>query len=342
MKTQKCSVGKEKIMKKIISLLLVLCMAVGIVACGSKQEEAPEADPAEAEAPSEESVESTKQGAYELIFVCPIVGLEYWDMCADGIAAADAEFGTKTQIVGPTDPSTFATEVVNYIEAAISSQPDGIMTYCGLETVPPLIEKADGLGIPFMAIDSDAPDSARIAYVGTDPYNAGYKTGEAMIDAMGKSGKIAILCSGISAEKEMTEIDAFKEAIADCDIEVIAMEETNADLATGVVKMEALVQTYPEMTGVLCTSAYDVQAAAKVKEEMGLDDLVLIGYDDQEETLNYIRKGTINAIVVQDPYQMGYQGVKLMKQYLDGEILESDVFDTGTILVTQENVDNYR
>lgn len=334
-------------MKKIISLLLVLCMAIGITACGSKQEEAPGAAPAEseqaeAEAPAEEAAEGSEENSYELIFVCPIVGLEYWDMCADGIAAADAEFGTKTQIVGPTDPATFATEVINYIEAAISSQPDGILTYCGLETVPPLIEKADGLGIPFMAIDSDAADSSRIAYVGTNPYNAGYKTGEAMIEAMGTSGKVAVLCSGVASEKEMTEVDAFKEAIADCDIEIIAMEETNADLATGVVKMEALVQTYPDMTGVLCTSAYDVQAAAKVKEEMGLDDLVLIGYDDQEETLNYIRKGTINGIVVQDPYQMGYQGVKLMKQYLDGETLESDVFDTGTILVTQENVDNYR
>lgn len=164
-------------MKKIISLILVLCMTMGIAACGSKQEAAPETAPVEseqAEVPSEEPVESTDQEAYELIFVCPIVGLEYWDMCADGIAAADAELGTKTQIVGPTDPATFTTEVINYIEAAISSQPDGIMTYCGIETVPPLIEKADGLGIPFMAIDSDAADSARIAYVGTDPYNAGY------------------------------------------------------------------------------------------------------------------------------------------------------------------------
>lgn len=336
-------------MKKIISLLLVLCMAMGMAACGGKQEAAPETAPAESEqaeqdTAQDESAESEKVDgeAYELIFVCPIVGLEYWDMCADGIAAADAEFGTKTQIVGPTDPATFVTEVINYTEAAISSQPDGIMAYCGVETMPPLIEKADGLGIPFVAIDSDAPDTARVAFAGTDPYNAGYKTGEAMIENMGESGKVAILCSSVSAEKEMTEIDAFKEAIADYDIEVVAMEETNADLATGVTKMEALVQTYPDMTGVLCTSAYDVQAAAKVKEEMGLDGLVLIGYDDQEETLNYIRKGIINGIVVQDPYQMGYLGVKLMKQYLDGETLESDVFDTGTILVTQENVDNYR
>ncbi|GFI11064.1 ribose import binding protein RbsB [Lachnospiraceae bacterium] len=343
-------------MKKIICLLLVLCMTMGAAACGSRQQEVSEA-PSDTEQSGETSLDETEQEAgdaasegketkgdkeaYEFICVVPI-GLEYFNICADGVAAADAEFGTKTQVIGSTDPSTIVTEFANYVDAAISSQPDGIMTYCAMETVPPLIEKAEVMGIPFIAIDGDAKDSPRIAYVGTDAYNAGYKTGEIMLDVMGESGKVAILCGSISAEKEMTEIEAFRDAIADYDIEVIALEETNADLATGVVKMQALVQTYPEMTGVLCTSAYDVQAAAKVKEEMELDDLVLVGYDDQEETLNYIRKGTINAIVVQDPYQMGYQSVKLMKQYLDGEVLESDIFDTGTIVVTQENVENYK
>lgn len=338
-------------MKKIICLVLALCMVMGTAACGGKKQEAVEApgteesgeevsDGAEVETDDAEPEEGNAE-TYEFICVVP-VGLEYFNICAEGVAAADAEFGTKTQITGPTDPSTIVTEFSNYVDAAISSQPDGIMTYCAIETVAPLIEKGEELGIPFIAIDGDAPDTPRIAYVGTDAYNAGYKTGEIMLDTMGKSGKVAILCGSISAEKEMTEIEAFKEAIADSDIEVIALEETNADLATGVVKMQALVQTYPDMTGVLCTSAYDVQAAAKVKEEMGLDDLVLVGYDDQEETLNYIRKGTINAIVVQDPWQMGYQSVKLMKEYLEKGTLESDVFDTGTIVVTQENVDSYK
>ena len=166
-----------------------------------------------------------------------------------------------------------------------------------------------------------------------------------MIEVTGGTAKVAVLCSSVTAEKERVEIEAFKEAIADAgaDIEIIATEETNADLATGVTKMQSLVQTYPEMTAVLCTSAYDVQAAAKVKEEMGLDDLHLIGYDDQEETLNFIRKGLIDAIVVQDPYQMGYMSVKLMKEYLDnGGSLDKDNYDTGTILVTQENVDSYK
>lgn len=333
-------------MKKLFALLLAMCMLLALAACASDEAAQPAdtGDTATAGDTTDAGDAAAEGGeGYQFTFVCPIVGLEYWDMCADGIAAADAEFGTETQVIGPSDPATFVTELPNYIEAAISTQPDALMAYSGLDFMPSLIDKATDEGIAFLAIDSDAPDSKRIAYVGTDPYNAGYASGEAMLAALdGQSAKVGVLCSGLSSEKEMAEVDAFKEAVADYDIEIIAMEETNADLATGVTKMQALVQTYPEMNAVLCTSAYDVQAAAKIKDEMGLDDMVLVGYDDQEETLNYIREGLINAIIVQDPYNMGYMGVKLMKEYLDNGSLEQETYDTGVIIVTAENVDNYR
>ena len=308
---------------RMIAGAMAVCMTMGMVAV---------------------PVMAAEQKNYEFTFVCPIVGLEYWDMASAGIKAADEEFGTTTQIVGSSDTATAMTDVVNYMEAAISSKPDGLMTYCGLESMPTFVEKAWDLGIPTVAIDSDTPvESSRIAYVGTDPYNAGYSTGETMLKYTEGKAKVGVLCSSVTAVKEMKEIDAFKDAVKDSDIEIIAQEETNGDLATGVDKMTALVQTYPEMNAVLCTSAYDVQAAAKVKEEMGLDDMVLIGYDDQEETLNYIRKGVIDAICVQDPYQMGYQSVKVLKEYLDNDgKLDQEVYDTGTITVTAENVDTYK
>ena len=102
------------------------------------------------------------------------------------------------------------------------------------------------------------------------------------------------------------------------------------------------MQTYPDLTAVLGTSAYDVQAAARVKYEYGLDDLKLVGYDDQEETLRYIREGVIDAIIVQDPYTMGYLGVKNLYDYLTTGAVENEHVDTGTITVTIENVDSYR
>lgn len=99
------------------------------------------------------------------------------------------------------------------MESAIATQPDAIMAYSGLEVMAPLIEKAKEQGIPFISIDSDAPDTSRIAYIGTDPYNAGYKTGEAMVEFTGGTAKVAILCSSLSSEKEMKEVDAFKDAL---------------------------------------------------------------------------------------------------------------------------------
>ena len=163
-----------------------------------------------------------------------------------------------------------------------------------------------------------------------------------MIAATGGEGTVAILTSSLGSEKEQEEIAAFMDAIADTNLEVVVTEETNADLATGVTKMEAIVQTYPDLTAVLGTSAYDVQAAARVKYEYGLDGLKLVGYDDQEETLRYIREGIIDAIIVQDPYTMGYLGVKNLYDYLTTGSVENEHVDTGTITVTIDNVDSYR
>lgn len=327
--------------KRILTAMMAGVLACSMLyGCGSSQEPSENSGGGASEESAEQA--AAQGDGYEFIFVCPIVGMEYWNMCSDGIEQADNELGTSTQIVGPTDASTFTTEIANYMEAAISSQPDAIMGYSGLEVMGPLIDKATELGIPYLAIDSDAPDSSRFAYIGTDPYNAGYQSGEGMAELTGGTAKVAVLCSSLSSEKEMEEVEAFKDAVADYDIEILAMEETNGDLATAVTKMEALVSTYPEMTAVLGTSAYDVQAAAKVKEERGLDDLVLVGYDDQEETLNYIRDGIIGGVVVQDPYTMGYEGVRLLKEYLDNGSVEQEVYDTGTIFVTIDNVDSYR
>lgn len=280
---------------------------------------------------------------YNFIFVCPIVGLEYWNLCTDGIEAADAEFGTSTQVVGPTDASNFVTEVVGYMETAIATKPDGIFCYAGLDSMPKLLAEAAEAGIPVVTIDSDCSDTTnRLAYAGTDPYNAGYASGLAMIEGTGGEGTIAILTSSLGSEKEQIEINAFMDAIADTNLEVVVTEETNADLAVGVVKMEAIAQTYPDLKAVLGTSAYDVQAAAKVKVEYGLDDLVLVGYDDQEETLKYIRDGVIYGVIVQDPYTMGYLGVKNLYDYLTNGKVENEHVDTGTITVTLDNVDTYK
>ncbi len=307
--------------------LLMLGLILLITGCGAKEEE---------------SAVAQEDPGYDFILVCPIVENEYWQTCIEGIRQADTELGTTTQVIGADMAEDFPTEMAAYMEQAIASAPDGIMGYAGVESVYPLINKAVRQGIPFLAIDSDAPDTDRVAYIGTDDYAAGYLAGETMVDLTGGTAKIGILVSDFSAERELNIIHAFQDAIADYDMEITAMEESVVDPDIAEANSKAMLEKHPEITAMFNTGGYNITGAAQMKQALGLDELTLIGFDDIEENLAFVREGVINAILVQSPYQMGYQGVYLLKECVDNGSLSQETFDTGTVLVTQENVDSYQ
>lgn len=279
--------------------------------------------------------------SYNLVFVCPIIENEYWQACIKGIEAADAEFGTNTQVIGPRTADNFAVEIIDYMCAAIDSEPDGIMLYAGIEGLHPLIDEAVEKGIHVLTIDADAPDTLREAYIGTNLYNFGYQAGVSLVNLTGGSAKVGYVCSTFSAQSEVTVFEAFRDAIADYDIEIVSCKEGQADpdVASGVVA--DMLDENPEITAIFCTAGYNITGAGRVKEARGLDDLMLVGFDDVEENLAFVRKGIIDALLVQSPEQMGYQGVRLMRDCINSGELQNESYDTGSILVTQDNVDSY-
>ena len=303
-------------MKKLLALILALMLLVSTVALA----------------------ESTRR--YTL--VVPLVGSEYFALMLDGVKKADEEFGCDTQMVGTMTGNQ--EEMMNALAAAVAAKVDGIMMPVHIPDIQDAgLLAAKEAGIPVVTVDADSETSGRLAFAGTVPYEAGYKAGLAMIEGTGGKGKIAILTSGIAeAGKLYEETEGFKDAIKDYDLEIVTTEETDGDLLKATEKAQALFLAYPEINGVYCLTTYDIQGAAKVIQENGLTGITVVGYDDPEDTLNYIRSGAAYATIVQDPYMMGYLGVSLLEKINNGETLEETVIDTGTITVTKENVDNYR
>ncbi len=287
--------------------------------------------------PSEANV---KEGS-DFIFVCPIIENEYWEACIRGIRRADAELGTTTRVVGPRTADNFVVEIADYMEQAVDAHPDGIMAYAGIESLSPLIDEAVEDGIPVLAVGSDAPDTNRTAYLGTDLYKFGYKLGETLVGLTGGKAKIGYICSSFSVQSEAEVYHAFQDAIHDYDMEVVARGEGRSDPGYASQVAEAMLQENPEITAFFCTAGYNITGVAYAKEALGLDHLVLVGSDDAEENLNFVRKGTINALLAQLPEQMGYKSVYLMKEYVDKGSLPAETYNTGTILITQDNVDSY-
>jgi len=277
----------------------------------------------------------------DFVFVCPVVEDEYWKDCIRGIKRADKELGTTTRVTGPETADNFTREITGYMEKAVASHPDGIMAYAGTEDMFPLVNKAAAEGIPVLTVDSDAPGTDRVAYLGTDLYGSGYKAGETIVSLAGGKAKIGYICSSFSAQDETEVYNAFKDAIHDYDMEIVSEKEGHEDPGYAAKAAKKMLKEHPEITAIFCTAGYNITGAARAKEELGLDSLVLVGFDDVKENLEFVRKGTINALLAQSPEQMGYKSVCLMKEYIDKGGLAAKTYNTGTILITQENVDTY-
>lgn len=303
-------------MKKVIALVLVMLLTLGACAL--------------AETPR------------RYTFVCPLVGNEYFALTMEGIEEADEEFGCDTQMVGSSTADQ--EEILDALAAAIAANVDGILMpvhWPDIQNAP--LAAAKEAGIPVVTIDADDEGSQRLAFAGTNPYEAGYKAGEAMIEGTGGVARIAVLTTGIGVTGKLEyEMNGFNDAIEGHDMQIVTIEETTGDLLKAVEKTQAIVMSYPEVNAIYCLTTYDIQGAAKVIQENGLTNICIVGYDDGEETLNYIRSGAAYATIVQDPKMMGYLGIKLLEQINNGETLEQTEYDTGTITVTKENVDSYK
>ena len=317
---------KRKVAASILAGLLMLMTVVG---CSNKTS----------------SGEASKAPAKQLriTFVSTLISNPYWVQVADGVKAADKELGTNTEIVGPTAVSV--DDQINFIQTAIASKVDGIITMA-LDPVAftPIINQAKAAGIPVVLVDTDAPKSKRDAYVGTSNKQAGIEVGKAMIKATGGNAVIGIITGSIDQANLNERIDGFKEAIKDQpNMKIIDTQASDSDLLKGTEKAQGMIMAHPDLNAFFGVGATDVEAAAKVvQEQKRTGKIKLVGFDDLDETIAFIKSGVIDATIVQKPYTMGYKSVQILKNISEGKKPSSTIVDTGVVTVTKDNVTTYK
>ncbi len=313
-------------MKKIVLILIMVSLVFGVVFAGGAKESAAGAEK-----------------KLRVAFVSPIIGHPYWVDVADGVEAASKEFNVSYTETGPIGELNIDKQI-SAIETAIVSKVDGIVTMAlNPEAFKPVIDRAEAEGIPVVLIDTDAPESSRSAYAGTSNWDAGYSAGEAMVKGTNGKANIGIVTGAIDADNLNLRIAGFREAIAGYpDMKIIDIQAGNSDLLQATEKTQSMLSANPDLNALFGVSAECAIAQGKIVEERGLKGkITIVGFDDLDETLDYIRAGTVYATAVQKPFMMGYLGVKIAHDLAKGGVLESDIIDTGVTIVTKENVDSY-
>lgn len=286
-----------------------------------------------------------KDAADITVAVVPKVAVPFFDDCNTGAQEASDKIGNKYQWVVPQN--TQGSTQVKIIEDLIARHVDGIaISVNEPKSVEGIINQAVDAGIKVVTFDSDSANSKRSMYIGTINEQAGVTMGKSMAEAIGGSGKVAIVTGQLGASNLNERIDGVKKALAEYPgIEIIATEGTEDDLARAVSVAEALMRANPDLAGMFGISQVGGPAIAKVLAQKEFNDragkLKVFAFDDLPDTIKGVQEGYIDGIMVQRPVTMGRLAVEHLVAQIQGTETAPQNVDTGVTVVNKDNLGSY-
>ncbi len=278
------------------------------------------------------------------IAVIPKVAVPFFDDCNTGAQAAADAAGVGYQWVVPQN--TQGATQVKIMEDLIARHVSGIaISVNEPKSVEGVIKQAIDAGIKVVTFDSDSAGSARSLYIGTINKQAGVTMGNSMAEKLGGKGKVAIITGQLGASNLNERIDGVKEALAAFpDIQIVATEGTEDDLAKAVSVTEAILRGNPDLAGIFGMSQVGGPAVAKVMAQQEFADrkgaVAVFAFDDLPDTIQGVKDGYINGIMVQRPVTMGKLAVEQLVSQIKGEAAGGNI-DTGVTVVNADNLGSY-
>jgi len=295
---------------------------------------------------------STKEVYY---LISANTALPYWKTAAAGFNKAAAQYKVTAKVEGPDGYDAQAEK--DALHQAAASKPAGILiSVADIAVLQPEIDAAVNAGIPVITMDSDAAGSRRLYFIGTNNLEAGRLGGRRVIEKLGGKGNVVFYT--ISGQPNTEErLKGFKDVFATRpEIKIVEVVDIKGDAKAAFDRtQEFMALSGPKkIDGFICLdSASGKPVSDAVQRAKGTDRLVL-AWDANQDTLDGIKAGTIDATIAQKPFTMGYMGLKaldevfhappqqLNKDYSADSFSPYPVFvDTGTSLVDKSNVDLY-
>ena len=194
--------------------------------------------------------------------------------------------------------------------------------------------------------DSDAPDSKRECYVGTDNVAAGRQAGALIKEALPQGGKIAVFVGKLDARNAQERLQGIKESIAGSAVQIIDVRTDDTDSVRAKANVSEMLVSHPEVAALVGLWSYNGPAILNAVRDAGrVGQVKIIAFDEDDETLTGVKSGAIVGTVVQQPYEFGYQSITLLEKALAGDrsgIPPSRQLFIPTKVIRQDNVDPFR
>ncbi len=274
----------------------------------------------------------------------------YWQTVLAGARKAGQDFGVEVAELGAQSESDADSQIA-LLENAVSSNPAAVV-------IAPAHSVALGRQIDeaakrvkVVAIDSTADSKALISVLATDNTQAGRIAADALAERIQKTyadteGDVALMTSSPGVAALEQRVKGFREQIAaKYGALDIVVEKVADGQAAGRDVMLDIIASYPELRGVFVSSLIIAKGAAEAlvehKTNKTGDKINLVGFGSDSQLVKLLQEGTIAALVAQDPFRMGYDGVKIALAASKGEQVPASV-DTGATAITKANMNSAR
>ncbi len=340
--------------RKVLAVLLCAAMTVSMLAgCGSKEAEAPAEAPAaeepaapEAEAPEEEpaeapAAEALPGGGSNIIYIItPSHSNPFFKTEADTATAKAQELGYEVKAVSHDDDATKQSEL---FDNAIADKAAAIICdNAGADATVEAVQKARDAGIPTFLIDREInADGVAISQIVANNYQGAKAIAEEWVEAMGEEGKYAELLGKESDTNAGVRSSAFHEVIDQYDtLEMVAQQTANWEQTEGYEKTETILQSNPEITGIICGNDTMAVGAAEACKAAGRSDIKIIGVDGSDEAAARIKAEEMTGTALQQCALMAEMAVEQADKYLkEGSTGLEEKQLVDCVAITIENVD---
>lgn len=238
----------------------------------------------------------------------------YWANVEKGVADAAANLGVQADFFVPTQEDI--TAQISTMEGYIAQGYDGIaVAPSDPKAMEATIAAAMEAGIPVITLDTDAPESERLAYVGTSNKSAGVVAGEEMAKLLPDGGSVAFSTGSLTALNSLERMEGFREGMGDQITVVEPVNNDKEDSATALELANASLVANPDLAGAFGVYAYNGPAWAKAIREQGKEGAVkVVAFDATDEHIEFLKEGLIDVLVAQREYFQGYNSVELLTQ----------------------------
>jgi ribose transport system substrate-binding protein len=271
----------------------------------------------------------------------PGAGNPFWAAVEQGALDKGKELGVEVRVMAPPQESDVAAQIAQ-IEDQIAQGVDGIaLAPTDPNALAPAVDAAKAKGIPVVFIDTKGSNEG-VTFIGTNNEVGASLAAEYICKNVPQGSEVAILQGIITQSTGQARAQGSKSGLEACGLKVVAEQPADWDRAKGQTVMENILTGNPNIKAVFASNDNMALGAVEaLKAADKLKDVIVVGFDANPDAAASVLAGEMSATVAQAPKNMGALGVESVLKLKKGETLPPNI-DTGTVLVTKENAEQYK